>query len=286
MFCKFEAMEVQSKYQERTYKQSEVCVFRKTKELFGGLSNMASGFPIKINGIQILTSEALYQACRFPHLPEVQRKIIAEKSPMTAKMVSKPFRGNSRQDWDNLRTDIMYWCLKVKLAQNFIAFGQLLETTFDKPIVEDSSKDAFWGAIRDKKHEDVLKGVNALGRLLMKLRQEYNSPNRFDLLFVEPLNIPNFLLLEEQIPLIDERQHFIEILYNHWKISPAKKSNSDRDNSVQSNLSKRPYLNGNEIIETSSIVAEPEIKVEKKKATKSKRNTKKDKENQPELPLL
>lgn len=279
-------MEVQSKYQERTYKQSEVCVFRKTKELFGGLSNMASGFPIKINGIQILTSEALYQACRFPHLPEVQRKIIAEKSPMTAKMVSKPFRGNSRQDWDNLRTDIMYWCLKVKLAQNFIAFGQLLETTFDKPIVEDSSKDAFWGAIRDKKHEDVLKGVNALGRLLMKLRQEYNSPNRFDLLFVEPLNIPNFLLLEEQIPLIDERQHFIEILYNHWKISPAKKSNSDRDNSVQSNLSKRPYLNGNEIIETSSIVAEPEIKVEKKKATKSKRNTKKDKENQPELPLL
>lgn len=279
-------MEVQSKYQERTYKQSEICVFRKTKELFGGLSNMASGFPIKINGIQILTSEALYQACRFPHLPEVQKKIIAEKSPMTAKMVSKPFRENSRQDWDNLRTDIMYWCLKVKLAQNFIAFGQLLETTFDKPIVEDSNKDAFWGAIRDKKHEDVLKGVNALGRLLMKLRQEYNSPNRFDLLFVEPLNIPNFLLFDEQISVIDERQHFIESLYKHWKISPARKTKSDIDSTVQSTQRNRPYLNGNDIIETPSIVAEPEIKLEKKKGTKSKRKTKKDKENQPELPLL
>ena len=82
-------METVTKYQARTYKYGEVCHFRKTKELNGGLSNMASGFPIKVNGIYMLTSEALYQSCRFPHLPEVQKKIIDEKSPMTAKMVGK-----------------------------------------------------------------------------------------------------------------------------------------------------------------------------------------------------
>ena len=59
-------MDVVSKYQERTYRYDEVCAFRKTKEAFGALSNMASGFPIRINGTFILTSEALYQACRFP----------------------------------------------------------------------------------------------------------------------------------------------------------------------------------------------------------------------------
>ena len=42
----------------------EVVVVYKTKEVFGGLSNMASGYPLQINGVCILTTEALYQACR------------------------------------------------------------------------------------------------------------------------------------------------------------------------------------------------------------------------------
>jgi len=276
-------MEVQSKYQERIYKYSEVCVFRKTKELFGGLSNMASGFPIKINGKHILTSEALYQACRFPHLPDVQKKIINEKSPMTAKMVSKPFRNNSRPDWDNVRIDIMYWCLKVKLAQNFITFGQLLETTFDKPIVEDSSKDAFWGAVQDKKNPSELKGVNALGRLLMKLRQEYNSANRFHLLFVEPLSLPNFLIFDEQIQVVDERQSFIENLYKHWRVTPINLSPNILKKDIPKNgPTKIEELSVNEI---PSILAEPETKIETIKSTKPKGKKKREKVKQPELGL-
>ena len=74
----------------REYKRSEVVHFRKTDEEFGGLSNMAPGYPLRINGTLIFTSEALYQACRFPHRPEVQRLIISQTSPMTAKMKSKP----------------------------------------------------------------------------------------------------------------------------------------------------------------------------------------------------
>ena len=76
------------KSQERKYDRASSVVFRKTDEPFGGLSNMASGFPLSLNGSRILTSEALYQACRFPHRPEVQRLIIEQKSPMTAKMKS------------------------------------------------------------------------------------------------------------------------------------------------------------------------------------------------------
>lgn len=83
----------------RTYSRKDSAIFRKTAERFGGLSNMAAGFPLRVNGVYIRTSEALYQACRFPHLPDVQRLIIAEASPMTAKMKSKPHRKNSRPDW-------------------------------------------------------------------------------------------------------------------------------------------------------------------------------------------
>lgn len=201
------------KHEHKIYNATECCVFRKTKELYGGLSNMASGFPLKVNGVHILSSEALYQACRFPHLSDVQKKIIGEKSPMSAKMVGKPHRSNSRPDWDDSRIKIMRWCLRVKLAQNFIEFGKLLESTFDKPIVEDSSKDDFWGAIRDKQDENILKGTNALGRLLMELRQFYNEKRySYEMFVVEPLNIPNFKFFGQSIDTIDIRETFISYI--------------------------------------------------------------------------
>ena len=111
--------------QVRTYTRAESVVFLKTAEPFGGLSNMARGYPIRVNGIRILTSEALYQACRFPHLPDVQRMIIGENSPMTAKMKSKPHRKDTRPDWDRVRVKVMRWCLRMKLAQNWASFSEI-----------------------------------------------------------------------------------------------------------------------------------------------------------------
>ncbi len=186
-----------------TYKVSEVISFKKTNEAFGGLSNMAAGFPIVINNIGILTSEALYQACRFPHLPEIQKKIIEQKSPMAAKMVGKPYRIHSRSDWDEVRVDIMRWCLKIKLVQNFVGFGRLLASTGDKIIVEESRKDTFWGAIKSKKEPDFFVGTNQLGQLLVELRKEYiDEGNKPEILIVEPIHILDFKLLGYTIETI------------------------------------------------------------------------------------
>lgn len=229
-----------NKYQIRIYNESEVCFFRKTKEQFGGLSNMASGFPIQISSIKILSSEALYQSCRFPQMPDIQEKIILEKSPMSAKMVSKPYRNLSREDWDDVRIDIMYWCLRVKLAQNFLTFGRLLESTHDLPIIEDSTKDDFWGAIRDKNDSTKMIGVNALGRLLMKLRLEYNSEKRFDLLYVEPLRIPNFLIFGQSVPIIDERKNFISSLVNRWGLDVQAPSKTIKKYALEDSFVKTP----------------------------------------------
>lgn len=187
--------------QVRTYHPAESAVFLKTNERFGGLSNMAPGFPIVLNGVRIRTSEALYQACRFPRRPDVQRQIIDDPSPMTAKMRSKPFRSDTRPDWDAVRVKIMRWCLRVKLAQNWQTFGKLLLSTADMPIVEKKvRRKDFWGATEQP--DGTLVGMNVLGRLLMELREQLKGDEAESLRFIEPLAIPDFLLLGEPIEAV------------------------------------------------------------------------------------
>lgn len=188
----------------RTYQREDVVVVHKTKESYGGLSNMASGFPLRVNGVRILTSEALYQACRFPHLPEVQREIIGQYSPMTAKMKSKPHRKDSRADWGHVRTKVMRWCLRVKLAQNYDDFGRLLLATKDRTIVEQSRRDDYWGAKAFGADGEILIGQNILGRLLMELRELLKTDKDGDLKTVPALNIPDFLLFGEPIEGISD----------------------------------------------------------------------------------
>ncbi len=183
----------------RTYWPGEVVTFRKTNEDFGGLSNMAPGFPLALNGTNIRTSEALYQACRYPHMPDVQHMIIAESSPMTAKMKSKPYRDRSRADWDDVRIPIMRWCLRIKLAQNWDRFSRLLLATGSRPIVEDSRKDDYWGAMRSP--DGHLEGRNVLGRMLMELREQLRQdPDQ--LKDVYPLSLENFTLFQIPLPVV------------------------------------------------------------------------------------
>lgn len=190
---------------KKLYSKKENIVFNKTKEAFGGLSNMAAGFKIHIplgsETITILTSEALYQACRYPHLPELQQTIIEQKSPMSAKMKSKPYRNNqSREDWDEKRVDIMRWCLQVKLIQNWESFSSLLLSTENKQIVEQSRKDNFWGAIPINDNE--LLGQNVLGNLLVELRENIKKETIMKKHNILPLNIPDFLLYNQPIPAL------------------------------------------------------------------------------------
>ena len=187
--------------EESNYRLNEVSVFCKVSEKFGGLSNMSNAFPVSVNGYDIANTEALYQACRFPNHSEIQREIISLRSPMGAKMKSRRYNLNTRADWDAHRVEIMWWCLRVKLAQNGHRLGEILESTGDLPIVERSHKDRFWGAVLNKEDKSMLSGMNVLGQLLMQLRAEYNSKkeNINELSCVQPLEIENFLLIGSPI---------------------------------------------------------------------------------------
>lgn len=199
----------------RVYNSDNSIIFKKNNDRYGELSNMSMKFPLQINNLKILNTEALYQACRFPHLIDLQKKIIYEKSPMKVKMISNANKKNSRDDWDEIRLKIMKWCLNIKLAQNFVSFGYILDSTSNLNIVENSSKDNFWGAIPNEDNT-IFTGQNALGRLLMQLREQYKSQKKYSLLIVDKPNIQNFKLLGEEILTIDSRNKFFKDLDEYY----------------------------------------------------------------------
>ncbi len=181
----------------KDYRRCECVVFHKTHAPFGGLSNMAAGFPLRVNSVTIATSEALYQACRFPEHPDIQEVILTERSPMAAKMKARRNAPACRQDWETVRVPIMAWCLRVKLAQHWTSFGNLLLLTHRRPIVEESHNDPFWGAIPID--TETLRGANVLGQLLTAMRERLYSENAMALLHAPPPPIENFRMLGEDI---------------------------------------------------------------------------------------
>jgi ribA/ribD-fused uncharacterized protein len=152
------------------YNRSECATFRKTKDTYGGLSNMAAGYPIFIGPYKFHTNEHLYQSMKFIHNPEIQLEIAKPVSPMACKMIAKKYEESIMKNWVSFRIEVMRWCAKLKLLQNEEKFGDLLKSTGTMDIVEDSYKDVFWGA---KPKNDTLVGLNVLGEILRKVRNEY-----------------------------------------------------------------------------------------------------------------
>jgi ribA/ribD-fused uncharacterized protein len=169
---------------------------------------MSNEFPLRVNGLQIGSSEAPYQAFRFPHRPDWQQEILAAPHAMQAKMKSKKEgrrKEHSRPDWEAIQVEVMRWCLRVKLAHHVTKFGGLLRWSAPRPIVERSQKDRIWGAVLEK--DGVLRGQNRLGQLLMELCEKLLAcklaGQESRLLRVEPPQIPDFLLLGQAIAVID-----------------------------------------------------------------------------------
>lgn len=124
----------------RIYLNNETISFRKTTEKWGGLSNMSRGFPLYVNDIPIQSSEILYQACRYPDHPEIQKEIITLSNPFEAKQVARYYEPKTRHGWEKNRVSIMKWCVRIKLCQNWESFFQLLNSTGSINIVEHSEK--------------------------------------------------------------------------------------------------------------------------------------------------
>lgn len=190
------------------YSVKTVVYFFSTKEHpeLWPLSNMAGGMEIYWKGINFSSSEHLYQACKYlpdveclpkkaagPVEPNVRKRILAARSPLLAKWTQKCAKELVRPDWDEIKIACMLWVLELKLRWNPKTFGEVLKKTGDRTIVEKSSKDDFWGCTQTDWR--TLEGENHLGRLLVRVRENYDRIVKYG----ELTHPEGFLILPHEI---------------------------------------------------------------------------------------
>lgn len=156
----------------RWHREGSVC-FNRGAVHFAELSNMTEGFPVVADGERYASVEHLYQASRFPDHPERRALVLAESTPLGAKKRARRAQpGEIRDDWDEVKASIMASCLRLK-AEQHVRFRELLQATGDHVLIEESARDAWWGAI--PVNDTELEGRNVLGLLLMDLRTELTA---------------------------------------------------------------------------------------------------------------
>ena len=128
------------------------------KHLF--LSNFY-GVAVSYNGLKFMSSEAAFQAQKCPSMA----KSFTRLGPNKAKALGRNVQ--LREDWEDVKDDIMYDVIKAKFTQNEYIKKQLLDTGDEELVEGNTWNDTYWGVdIRTGK------GKNKLGKLLMKLRTE------------------------------------------------------------------------------------------------------------------
>jgi predicted NAD-dependent protein-ADP-ribosyltransferase YbiA (DUF1768 family) len=181
------SLDIEKLKTEEAYRLNESAWFFSKMDSFWQLSNMAGAMPLIFEGQRCNSSEQLYQMSKYapdvecvPYSkpeaePNVRKRIIDQKAARGSKMTQKCAvkAGLVREDWEDenfeVRIHSMLWVLELKLYCNRHSFGNVLKSTGNRPIVEKSRKDSFWGG---KENKGFLIGSNVLGKLLTLLRDE------------------------------------------------------------------------------------------------------------------
>ena len=153
----------------RIYIKQQACGFRFTKAAWGAFSNFQPlAVPIVAGPWSFGTAEAAYQACKFPARPDVQRRIAEAPTARDATAIGRTPGLGIDPGWNVQRVDVMRCVLRLKREANAAEIDSVLAATGERPIVEVSTRDPWWGA---RPVVDRYEGHNVLGRLWMELRQ-------------------------------------------------------------------------------------------------------------------
>lgn len=114
---------------------------------------------VNYNGITYSTSEAAYQAQKT--LDNNERIRISKLDAKHAKEEGRKLK--KRDDWKEVKVDLMYEICRAKFTQNPDLTKRLLDTG-NKELVEGNDwNDTFWGVCNGE-------GSNNLGKTLMRIR--------------------------------------------------------------------------------------------------------------------
>ena len=151
-----------------------------SKGAFRRLSNMSSD-TVEINGEVYPTVEHYFQAMKAREFgdEESYKRIISAKTPKAAKALGKKVKGYNQDKWDEVRYSHMALGVRTKFVQHEEA-RRKLEETGDRPIGFADARNTYWGigtadTTEKSKHPEKWRGLNMLGKLLVKLRDEFKN---------------------------------------------------------------------------------------------------------------
>lgn len=166
---------------------SKLEFFDENEKPYGVLSNyygiiQDKNFKLIVNGINYKSVEHLWQSLKFTDIE--YSKLIAEQStPNKAKILANQKLGGGykwrtdlnniinqyknvkiRSNWEQVKDDYMYFCVKEKFIQN-PELKKILLSTDNLELIENSPSDNYWGKVKGI-------GLNKLGIILMKVRSD------------------------------------------------------------------------------------------------------------------
>jgi len=135
---------------------------------YKGFSNLAKA-EFTLDGQTYFSVENYIQSEKFASTdPEYAEKIRNQKNPALVKGMGKSKGHAAAEDWETRRVDVMRRGLLAKFTSNE-ALKEVLLSTGDAKIEEESPADSFWGIGADGQ------GENWTGKLLMELRDSLHS---------------------------------------------------------------------------------------------------------------
>jgi N-glycosidase YbiA len=129
-----------------------------------------SPHPVLINGVAYKTSEHRFQAAKAT-TPARAVEITLAPTPMDAARMGRDRGHPLREDWEQVKEQIMLDTLRAKFTQNDCCCEALLGTG-DAYLEERTKNDGYWGSGTD---EAGGTGKNRLGYLLMQVRDELRA---------------------------------------------------------------------------------------------------------------
>ena len=134
---------------------------------FRFLSNF---FPatVVMDGLRFTDTEAAFQSQKEPDKAHMFEGL----DPATTKAMGR--KANLREDWDEVKNDVMRRVVRLKFEQNTDLRKRLIDTG-DVVLIEGNNwHDNYWGACTCEGCERK-KGKNMLGNILMELRSEFQK---------------------------------------------------------------------------------------------------------------
>ena len=151
-----------------------------SKGEFRAFSNM-SNHPIDVDGEKFASVEHYFQAMKAKEFDdkEMYEKIIKTKTGKAVKAVGKKISNFKEELWDSKKDQVMEKAVRAKFTQHPELRRQLLETG-DRQIGEADPRNLYWGigtsmASEKSRHPAKWRGLNKMGKLLMKLRDQFKT---------------------------------------------------------------------------------------------------------------